>query len=156
MDILTRDFGSISINPHDIIEFVQPIFGFDDYTKYVILCDEEIGSHFAWLQSVEDPELCFLLADPNLVHPSYAASLPPETHKALGDGTPGDGTPGESEGYEYWAMMVVPENFSEATVNLKSPVIINTQTHQAAQVILDLDYPIRCPLTGKGKDEASC
>ncbi len=146
MDILTRDFGSISVNPSDVIQFVSPIFGFDDYQKYVMLCDDEIGSHFAWLQSIDDPNLCFLLADPGLVHPSYKETIPETAFQSLGN----------EASCECWVMMVVPKNFAEATVNLKSPILINTETHQAAQVILELDYPIRCPLMERKDEQLSC
>ena len=140
MQLSTRDFGTVEVNDSDIIEFTQPMFGFDEYRKYVMLCDEEIGSQFAWLQSADDPELCFLLADPDLAKPGYRDVIPQKTLSELGKGA----------AFECWVVMVVPEeNFSDATVNLKSPVLINTQTRQAAQIILEQDYPIRCPLNRK-------
>ena len=146
MQLSTRDFGVVDVKEKDIIEFTQPMFGFDEYRKYVMLCDSEIGNHFAWLQSVDDPELCFLLADPELAQTAYRESIPEKALTELGSGST----------YECWVVMVVPEdNFAEATVNLKSPVLINTETHHAAQIILEKDYPIRCPLNRKG-EKASC
>lgn len=140
MQLSTRDFGVVDVKEQDIIEFTQPMFGFDEYRRYVMLCDEEIGNHFAWLQSTDDPELCFLLADPELARPAYRQAIP---QKALSD-------LGEAAAYECWVVMVVPEeNFAQATVNLKSPVLINTENRHAAQIILDEDYPIRCPLNRK-------
>ncbi len=146
MQLSTRDFGVVDVKEQDIIEFTEPMFGFDEYRRYVMLCDEEIGNHFAWLQSTDDPDLCFLLADPELAKPSYREAVP---QKALAN-------LGEAAAYECWVVMVVPEeNFSEATVNLKSPVIINTENRHAAQIILDEDYPIRCPLNRK-EEKPSC
>ena len=44
MNIITRDFGEIEINEEDIITFTQPVIGFDDYKKFVILHDEDTRS----------------------------------------------------------------------------------------------------------------
>ncbi len=60
MQIETRDFGRAEINEKDIITFVKPILGFEEYTRFVMLIDDEITG-FAWLQSVEEKELCFII-----------------------------------------------------------------------------------------------
>ncbi len=135
MQVSTRDFGLVTVEPENIIEFQQPMFGFENFKNYILLYDEEIGQHFTWLQSVEDPGLCFLLADPDLIHPKYKEEVHPYIPPVL-----------EAGDCECWTVLAVPDNFSKATVNLKSPVLINTHNHQAAQIILDGDYPIRCPL----------
>jgi flagellar assembly factor FliW len=41
---------------------------------------------------------------------------------------------------------VLREEFANSTINLKSPVLIDSETRYAAQVILEEDYPIRAPL----------
>ena len=45
-----------------------------------------------------------------------------------------------------WLMASIREPFSESTVNLKSPIVVNPQRHLAAQFILEEDFPIRYPL----------
>ena len=40
----------------------------------------------------------------------------------------------------------VPEDYKQTTVNMKSPIIINTRNNKAEQVILPLDYPFRLPI----------
>ena len=77
MQVSTRDFGLVTVEPENIIEFQQPMFGFENFKNYILLYDEEIGQHFTWLQSVEDPGLCFLLADPDLIHPKYKEEVHP-------------------------------------------------------------------------------
>ncbi|MEG2144617.1 MAG: flagellar assembly protein FliW [Oscillospiraceae bacterium] len=54
-------------------------------------------------------------------------------------------------------IAVIPKNFKDATVNLKSPLVFSYESGLAAQVILESDYPIRYPLFKKegGGDDAS-
>lgn len=135
MEIETRDFGVIEIEKDDVITFVQPVFGFDNLKQYVILYNQVECPEFAWLQSVEDKDTCFVLADPRILKDEYKPALPSELEKTLGEGT-----------RLIWLMTVVQEDFLKSTVNLRSPIIVNTQAKLGTQIILDGDYPIRQPI----------
>ena len=63
MKYKTRDFGEIDLLPDRVLEFVQPILGYEQYTQYTLLYDEEIGTGNRYTYSLEEPGLCFLLAD---------------------------------------------------------------------------------------------
>ena len=41
------------------------IFGFEEFTDYVALQDDEVGDNIIWLQSAQNPQLCFILLDPS-------------------------------------------------------------------------------------------
>lgn len=138
MTIRTRDFGEMEIAENDIIRFKQQIYGFDDYTNFVILYDDNIGDGFAWLQSTQEPALCFLMARPSAAIGEYCPELPAEAAALLGEGD-----------YEYWLITVVPEDINNSTVNLKSPVVLNMSEHCAVQVILEENYPMRYRLFDK-------
>ena len=138
MNVLTRDFGEIEANEKDIISFKEKIFGFEDYSDFVMLFDEEVGNSFGWLQSVEEPEVCFLVANPDLLSVEYTPSVSDQTVKALG-----------GEFNEVWLVMTAGECLENSTVNMKSPVIINSANGFAAQVILEEDYEIRHRIFGK-------
>lgn len=141
MNIKTRDFGVIEINESDIITFIQPIYGFEDYTEFVFLYDDEISEHFAWLQSVTNPELCFILTSPQVAYPGYNPNVDAETLRLL-----------KGEDYECWLVTVIPDDFSKSTVNLKSPVLVCPETRLALQTILEDDFPIRYPFVKSGKE----
>ena len=140
MTIKTRDFGTIEISENMIYHFTQPLFGFEQYTDYVILHDEEIGENIVWLQSVQEPQLCFIMMDPNAVTENYTPSLPAEFDNLLGEGD-----------CFCWVVAVVPEDFRESTVNLRSPVFLNANNNLGAQVILEGDYPVRYPIAKGGE-----
>lgn len=128
----TRDFGEIQVDENEVIKFIQPLYGFEEYRKFVILHDKEIGNQIAWLQSCEDPSVCFILFDPNPLAPFFAPILSGDTESMLGEGE-----------LLCWVVGVVPDDFNKTTVNLRSPIIVNADTKCAAQIILEQDYPVR-------------
>lgn len=141
MNILTRDFGEVEITEEDIITFDEKIYGFEEYSKFIMLYDDEFNGEYVWLQSIEESNLCFIMANPALI-PDYKPNFLPEAEKILGEGN-----------YEYWVMMVVAENIKDSTVNLKSPVIINLDTKKAMQLILEDSLPIRYNLFKAEKED---
>ena len=132
MKVKTRDFGEVEISESEVYHFTQPLFGFEDYTEYVIIHDEEIGEHIIWLQSLQEPGLCFILMDPSGFADAFSPELPLGSEKLLGEGS-----------LFCWVVAVVPQNFNDSTVNLKCPVFINSATHMGAQIMLEKDYPVR-------------
>ena len=112
----------------------------EDYTRYTLIFDEEIGEQIVWLQSLEEPSLCFLLFDPSTFNDFYKPEISEEDEKLLGAGE-----------YACWTVLALKEDFNDSTVNLKSPVILNTSSGIAAQIILDQDYPVRYPILEGGK-----
>ncbi|NLW78158.1 MAG: flagellar assembly protein FliW [Ruminococcaceae bacterium] len=146
MTIETRDFGSMELDEGALVEFRAPIFGFDNLSRFVMLSDDETGPGLLWLQSLEDPDVCFILLDPEELG---GVDYKPEIGRATADLLQLD-----ADAPIVRVIAVVPANFQEATVNLKSPIIINPKNKWAAQTILDADYPIRMPLFDK--EAAEC
>ncbi|MBR1752407.1 MAG: flagellar assembly protein FliW [Ruminococcus sp.] len=139
MQIETRDFGTAEINEKDIITFVKPILGFEDYTKFVMLMDQDING-FAWLQSTEEKELCFIIANPAFIE-NYDPTIDKETIDALG-----------GEVTEMWLMAAIKEDVVKTTVNLKSPILFNMNNFTAVQAVSEDDLPFRFAIFG-GKEQ---
>jgi len=139
MKLLTRDLGELEIDEKDIVTFTGPIFGFEKYRRFVFLYQEDLSEHFIWLQSVEEPELCFILVQPDLITDQYDPELPPEAKDLLGDGD-----------YMCWLIVSLRDPMADSTVNLKSPIVVNPELHQAAQFVLEGNLPIRHPLIREG------
>lgn len=137
MKIRTRDFGVIEIEDTSEITFVSPILGFENQSRFVFLNDDSIGSHFAFLQSLEEPELCFILADPHAVVADYLPELPAAFEKQIGEAD-----------CMCWLLVVLKDTLENSTVNLKSPIVVNPSRRIAGQVVLEGDWPVRYPLVG--------
>lgn len=144
MQIETRDFGLIHIIETSIITFKEPIFGFEEYTAYVLISDGNMGNGICWLQSVEEKSVCFILINPLEVCKDYAPVVMQNVLFTL-QAAPEDEL-------DCWAIMVVGSDFRASTANLKSPILINHKTKSAMQVILDQDYPIRKGIFDMGSE----
>lgn len=138
MFIATQDFGEIEIESKDIISFVQPIFGFENLRQFVMIQDQNIGQQFAWLQSVENHAVCFILIDSAILAKKYPPAWPEDITKVLSQ----DGLLEP----KCWNLAVIPKSFKDTTVNLKSPIFIDANKKLGVQLILEEDYPIRYPL----------
>lgn len=145
MTIYTRDFGKLELDENEVVIFRAPIFGFEYLKRFVLLVDDEAEGGLMWLQAVEDPEVCFILLDPQQVGLDYHPAVPEELRATL--------ELGPEDEAAVRLVAVVPGDFRNTTVNLKSPIVINPAKKLAGQVILEEDYPIRMPLfeTGVGK-----
>lgn len=137
MIITTRDFGQLELDEKELVTFRSPIYGYEHLKKYAFLSDDSEGSGLMWLQSVEEPDTCFIILDPEVVGLAYAPELPEETVDLLQL---------QEQEPVICLVVVIPDDFKEATVNCKSPIVINPVKKYAAQVILEADYPIRMPL----------
>ena len=124
MKAATRLFGEIEIDESKIITFEDGIIGFPDMKKFTLIFDEEKEGRpsISWLQSMDEPEIAFPVMDPLFVCETYNPSVEEELLKNLG---------------------TVPQNIKELAVNLKAPIVINTDTRKASQIIVEDDLPVR-------------
>lgn len=134
MKIQTRDFGEISVCQEDTINFINGIYGFDDYKKYIILKDSP-EDDIMFLQSLDNMDLSFVLIDPYAIFADYNPVLnSDDLHDLISNS--------ETE-LKFLAITIIKENIKDSVVNLKSPIAINPNSRIAKQVILQNSYPLR-------------
>ena len=140
MQVKTRLFGDIEIEDDKIIELVHGLIGFPDMKKYTLIFDEEKEDkgNIMWLQSLEESDFAMPVMLPNKVAPDYAPSIDEAALAPLGE---------LNSSNTYILVTVrVPKNVQEASINLKAPIIINTDTCIGDQIIMDGDAPVRFPI----------
>ena len=137
MKAATRLFGEIEIDESKIITFEDGIIGFPDMKKFTLIFDEEKEGRpsISWLQSMDEPEIAFPVRDPLFVCETYNPSVEDVLLKNLG-------TIKEDNLYVL-VTVTVPQNIKELAVNLKAPIVINTDTRKASQIIVEDDLPVR-------------
>lgn len=137
MKAATRLFGEIEIDESKIITFEDGIIGFPDMKKFTLIFDEEKEGRpsISWLQSMDEPEIAFPVMDPQFVCEAYNPSVEDELLKNLG-------TIKEDNLYVL-VTVTVPQDIKELAVNLKAPIVINTDTRKASQIIVEDDLPVR-------------
>lgn len=144
MELQTARFGPIAINPELIFTFPDGIPGFADEHRFVLLSIGLDDTPFIWMQSVDNPDLCFLLTDPLMVFNHYAPALAEVEAETL------QCVPGAE--MQVLCVVSVPNgDLRQATVNLKAPLWFNSHSKLALQSISDNDaYTIHHPLFAKG------
>ncbi|MEK8090594.1 flagellar assembly protein FliW [Thermithiobacillus plumbiphilus] len=58
----SAQFGPLQISPDQILVCEEPLLGFEHLREFVLLEHPQFRP-FTWLQSLESPELCFILAE---------------------------------------------------------------------------------------------
>lgn len=137
MKVETRIFGEIDIVEEKIIQFEQGIIGFPDLQNFTLIYDEEKKGKGAisWLQSMDEPELAIPVMDPLLMYPGYNPTVEEEILKSLGDLT--------EENLFVLVTVTIPQNIKDIAINLKAPMVINSDTRKAKQIIVEDDFPVK-------------
>ena len=140
MRLTTRIFGEIEIDDSKIIRFPKGIIGFPDMTQFALMHDKDKDSNtIRWLQSLDEPTFAMPVMDPLYVKPDFNPVVEEEVIKDL--------LPMEDEDMLVLVTVTVPQDLTKMTVNLKGPIIINSDSCVAAQVIIDDDeYPVKYPI----------
>lgn len=121
-----------------VIELVHPMPGFPEHRRFALVELDEDGV-LCSLRSLDDPDLRFLVASPVPFFPDYA----PE----VGDEVVADLEIDDASQVLVLLVLTAGATLGETTANLLAPVLVNTVTRRAAQVILnDPDLPLASPL----------
>lgn len=146
----TKYFGEIDYEEDEILTFPKGVYGFEEEHRFLLLPFAGGENTLLSLQSLDTPQLAFVMVDPFALDPGYAPELQPEELRQL--------NVADSHDLYYYAMCVVKDPVSDSTVNLRCPVAINGDTCQGLQVIMeDEQYSMRHPLSEFGKgDGAVC
>jgi flagellar assembly factor FliW len=120
------------------IELVHPLPGFPDQRQFTLVQLDDDGV-LCQLQSLEDPALSFLVMSPVPFFPDYA----PE----VSDDVVADLQITSAEDVIVLLVLNAGDTLATTTANLLAPVVVNTATLRASQVILDDPaLPLAAPL----------
>ena len=140
MLIQTSRFGQVEVDQARVIHFERGVLGFPKYHDYVLI-DAGEDSYFWWLQSVELPDLAFVVTDPSLFVPTYRVPIRPEQMIELGINTIDQAQ----------VFVIVNKRGSTLTGNLQGPLVVNVKTREAQQLVLsDRRFTTRVPLIEVG------
>jgi flagellar assembly factor FliW len=146
MELETSRFGTIEIDPEEIITFTNPIIGFDSARRFTLLPSPDTTA-LSWLQSVEKGDLAFLLINPRQIVADYTVKLMAEELSELAVTSVDE--------LQIFTLLVVPADPTQIRTNLKAPVLINLKQRLGKQTILERsDYPIQFFLAQARASEA--
>ena len=139
MIINTAKFGEIEVEDSRVFDFVLPIIGFNDLTKYIII-EPDKDTLFKWLQSVDEPALAFPIISVAALDYDYSVDL--------ADNVISDLEITNAESLLVMNITSIPQdNPRGTTINLLAPLIFNLDNHKAGQIVLsgsgyDISYPM--------------
>lgn len=138
MEIQSKYFGTIDIQQETIIEMIQPIYGFETLKRFTLISDQEIGTDLLWFQSLDQTEICFMVANPNAFVKDLKIELSNDDLSSV--------DAQDIDTIDVLSIVSLGETFEQSTLNLKSPILLNSKNNKGAQVILNQDLPFRANL----------
>ena len=134
--ILTR-FGEVEYNPERLLHFPAGLIGLPTLRHFIVMPNRKEGPLF-WIQSVDEPEMAFVLTDPTNFFLDYRVVPDAAERQTLRI----------EEGDDCFVLVVVtvpPDQ--QITLNLAAPILFAPKTNRALQTILDkADYSPKTPL----------
>lgn len=138
MKAVTRLFGTIDVADEKIITMERGMIGFPNLTHFALIFDEEKKDKkfkIMWLQSMDDGDVAFPVADPIQIKEDYKPLVNEEIIAPLGEMT--------EENTYILVTVTVPKRVEDFSVNLKAPIVINMDSNKGAQIITEDDYPVK-------------
>jgi flagellar assembly factor FliW len=129
--IQTTRFGEIHLDPSQVIRMPEGMPGFVDSKRFVMIQNKE-NSPFFWYQSLDDPDLAFVITDPNQFdpdfHPDFKQYLKTVSWIDL------EGTFKEIACY---VVVTIPkEDPQKMTGNFLGPLVMDLSSRLAVQVVM--------------------
>lgn len=139
MKLNTKYFGELEYKGEDVLHFSAGLLGFEDCNEFITIDNPDGAGVFRWLQSIDRPELAFVVINPVFAMTDYEFDIPRPMVEKLGLKKPEDA--------QVLAVVKIPEDLNKMTVNLRAPIVVNVSNKMAAQIVLeDEKYSLRHPM----------
>jgi flagellar assembly factor FliW len=125
MEVQTSRFGTVEIAEDRVINFPKGLLGFQEQKRYCLLQPNDDACFF-WLQSLENPDLAFVITDPNLFVAEYSVPIRNEQMEDLR----------LSKLEDAQVFVIVNKVGEKLTGNLQGPLVVNTLAKVGEQFVL--------------------
>ncbi len=128
MLICSTRLGDLDVPDDQMIHFSQGLLGFPE-EKVFAFVPYQNDSPFAFLQSVDKPNLAFLVVDPFVYFKDYEFEFDDKLAQEL--------EAGSADALQIINVVSLIDRPENMTANLLAPLVIHVQTRQAVQIVLD-------------------
>ncbi|TKB25826.1 flagellar assembly protein FliW [Desulfopila sp. IMCC35006] len=137
MKKINTRFGEVEYDPNNLLHFPAGLIGLPNLRHFIVMPNKKQGPLF-WIQSVDDPDIAFVLTDPTNFFLDYQL-MPEEAERQSLDLDQGD---------ECFILSVVTvPSDQNITLNLAAPILFAPKTNKAIQVIVEnSSYSSKTPL----------
>ena len=128
-------FGPLEVDDDTVIEFPAGLIGLGGARYALIATDAD--APFAWLHSVEDPDVAIPVTNPWLHYGEYSVELSDADSARVGSEDPTE--------VDVWVTVRAAAELSDFSCNLRAPIVV--WKGRGHQVINEApDAPVRAPL----------
>lgn len=132
-------FGEIEYDPKTLLHFPAGMIGFPTLHDFIVMPNKKEGPLF-WIQSVDDPEIAFVLTDPTNFFLDYRV-VPDDSERNMLHIDKDDDC-------FFLSVVTVPQD-QKITINLAAPILFAPKSNRAIQVILENgEYKSKTALPG--------
>ena len=121
----TSRFGPLEVSDNRIINFPAGLPGFSQLNRYVLLDYKDTS--LKWLQSIDDPQVAFIVADPKTVSGEGTIAFGDDVVRFL-----------QIEKEEDLAVLIILRvEDGKVVANLNGPLAINSSRMLGVQAVID-------------------
>jgi len=134
--IITR-FGEVEYHRENLLHFPSGLIGLPNLRHFIVMPNKKQGPLF-WIQSIDDPDMAFVLTDPTNFFLDYHFKPDTSERQIL--------HMEENDDCYILTVVTVPQD-QKITLNLAAPIFFAPKTNRAIQVILEgTSYSTKTPL----------
>jgi flagellar assembly factor FliW len=127
MKYITTRWGEIDIKETEVLNFPKGILGFSQLTRYGILERKEFAP-FKWIQSLEDPNVAFVILDPVQLFPNFKLEINEKELEELNYTN--------SRDLMVYVIVNIPHDVSLSSADLLGPLVINQKNRLGKQAVM--------------------
>jgi flagellar assembly factor FliW len=121
----TSRFGDLEAEENKVINFTEGLVGLPDLKRFIIVDHKD--TPIKWLQSIEDPDMAFIVASPDIITTEYSIDLDKKIRQYL-----------QLENDNDLVVLVILRVSGEDVVaNLLGPLVINARIMKGVQIIIE-------------------
>lgn len=125
ISIKTSRFGVVEIPEEKIIDFPEGIPGFQQIKRYILMDYKD--TPLKWLQAVDDPDVAFIVVEPQLINPDFNVSVDEQTKTLI-----------ELRDEDDLAVLVIIRREGDQVIaNLQCPLFFNSVLMRGMQACFD-------------------
>ncbi len=128
MKIDSDNLKGQELNERDMILFEKGLIGLPELKRFIVM-DFEEESPLHWLQSIDNPNIGFIVANPIMFAPNYLVTLEPGAKKYL--------RIDNDDEMVVMVIVTVKDKGRLVTGNLLGPIVVNASKRLACQIALE-------------------
>jgi flagellar assembly factor FliW len=137
MKTINTRFGEIEYDPEKLLNFPAGLIGLPNLRQFIVMPNKKEGPLF-WIQSIDDPDMAFVLTDPTNFFLEY---------RVQPDNLERQNLQIDEEDDCFILSIVTVSPDQNITLNLAAPILFAPKSNRAIQVILENgNYTAKTPL----------